>query len=154
MDYASGKKYAWDAEHKTAREALLTDTLLLPTLSREEMANWRSEFSAEHGSTPELMHWKNNALTTNALPSGLQGVWNGFVRRKASERLIQWFSEKNISAEVFVSEKAVEARPADSVEELRKIVGACVSVMTLEELVEIKLPPRAVLRARIKGEFL
>lgn len=153
VDFASGKKYVWDASQGRAREALPEDACLLPTLSREEMATWRSEFVIAHGSKPALQRWRDGSLGTKALPQELQGPWNGFVRDKVIERLRQWFSSQGIPIPPFIQpvERAIEHE--SPVEQLRKVIAACVAVMTGEELAELRLPPSAVLRAQRMGKL-
>ncbi|NNC08386.1 hypothetical protein HJC10_36805 [Corallococcus exiguus] len=153
MDYSSGKKYTWDAITGTAREARSNETNLIPTISREDMAAWRTDFAAAHDSTPTLERWRNKTLTTSFLPKELQGVWNGFIRSKATERLQQWLSAQGIPVTILVPKESAAEQQTTTTDELRKTIILCINTMTLEELSEIKLPSTAVLRARLKGDL-
>jgi hypothetical protein len=153
VDFSSGKKYAWDVSQERAREARPEDTLLLPTLRREEMTGWRDKFVSTHGSKPALQRWRDESLGTKALPSELQGKWNGFVREKVVDRLRHWFSSHGLSAPTLVQGMKNKTEHETSTEQLRSTIAACVAVMTEEELAEIRLPPAAVLRARLTGRL-
>lgn len=153
MDFSSGKKYAWDTSQGRAREALPSDLLILPTLSADELGKWREEFVTAHGARPMLRQWSDKALGTNALPQDLRGPWNGFVRDKVVERLHHWFSSQKIQAPSLIQAVASAVNHEPSVEQLRRLIAACVAVMTEAELSEVRLPPSAVLRARLAGRL-
>jgi hypothetical protein len=151
MDYATGKKYAWDSGRGCAREAHENDLLLLPTLTSEEMRAWREEFASTRSPTTEVDRWKSEGLGTRDLPPGLRGPWNGFVRERVSARLTRWFTERQLDVPTIVEAPRVLATPA--VEQVREVVAACVAVMTADELAELRLPPTAVLRAKLAGRL-
>jgi len=154
MDYTSGKAFVWDVVRGQAREAASRETdNRLPTISAEELGEWRHAFVAAQEPTPELVRWRDDAHATKGLPRGLRGEWNGFVKQKVESRLRSWFDTHGLELPVIADEPAPGDVVRTSIDELRALVSGCVSVMTAEELSEIRLPPSAVLRARQKGKL-
>jgi hypothetical protein len=148
VDYSSGKKYAWDKDAGRAREALPGDELLLPTVQRDEFAVWRREFVEAEGAVG-LDQWRDEGLNLKALPPELRRKWNEFVKARVAQRFREWFEQHGITASVTVAREPAKSRHDSTTEDLRRVVAACVAVMTADELAELKLPPAAVARARI-----
>lgn len=154
MDYTSGKSFVWDAVQGQAREAAPGETdNQLPTISAKELGEWRDAFVATQALTPQLVRWRDDAHATKELPRGLRGEWNGFVKRRVESRLRSWFDTRGLELPAIADEPAPEGVVRSSIDELRALVAGCVSVMTAEELAEIRLPPSVVLRARQKGKL-
>jgi hypothetical protein len=151
MDYSSGTRYAWDRTTQSAREATDGDTLMVPTLSKEEMQEWRDEFAQRDPSDPKVLRWKAEGLTTYALPSRLRHEWNRFVQSKITARLTQWLKDHSIDVDLTENEPLPQAEtPTDG---LRSVVIACVQVMTREELSELRIPASVVYRAQVSGRL-
>lgn len=148
IDYSSGKSYVWDVDNQRVREKAPGDQLVLPTLSRQEMAEWRRQFSEQHQRPTDLAKWQDEELGVQALPESLRGPWNGFLKKKVAERLSEWFVRHEIPDATFSQDTQQSLR---SKARLRSLVLACVNVMTEGELSELKLSPTVVLRALEKG---
>ena len=73
IDYSSGKTYTWDVSSHRVRGGEPGDTLVIPTLSRQEMSNWRREFADQHHRPAELDKWQEAELGVQALPEALRG---------------------------------------------------------------------------------
>lgn len=150
IDFVSGKRYSWDTERRYARESQPGEELILPTMTREDMGSWRKEFVAEHTPTSALEAWSKSEGSAKALPVELRGPWNGFLKKKVAARLAEWFAANKISASVYELPRETSTKDP-TVEELRKVVSACVAVMTAAELAEIRLSPTAIHRALSGG---
>jgi hypothetical protein len=147
MDYAGGRSFVWDEAARVARTARPDEVPLLPTLSKEEMRQWREQFAAGHAGAHNLKDWIEQGLATRALPPELRGTWNRFLRDQVVERLSAWFAQHHIESPTITE----EVRQTNSLDELRKLVTSCVAVMTEEELAELKLSPSVFLRAQQHG---
>lgn len=137
------------------------DGPLLPTISREELADWRREFAERHmedatGEDAErLATWRDRGLATPLLPIALQGPWNDELKQRTVARLTAWYAERGLDAPLDLLEPAAArvgpptARQPDAstATPLRQLVTHVVAAMTVEELEELRLPPAAVLRS-------
>ncbi|WP_437589901.1 hypothetical protein [Sorangium sp. So ce1000] len=149
MDYSSGRRYAWDPELGRVREPTSESDLILPTIARTDFEEWRKQFAEEHADDEDVQTWLATGSGSEDLPRVRQGEWNGFLKRAVVARLEAWFAQVHVTPPGLLEEHTTRLdRRGDNVEGLRRIVMACVAVMTEEELREIRLPPSAVLRAR------
>lgn len=163
LDYVGGDTYVWDLESNQAHAGEPTPTCpQLPTVTADEMSGWRSQFADKHrdklAQSPTqfmlLEAWRSRGLGTKFLPPLLQGPWNGFLRESVIGRLHAWFKEHKLEPPVDL-DRTVERHSPDradgtGLERLRALIVQCVEVMTESELVDLKLPPRAVLRVRAR----
>jgi hypothetical protein len=161
MDVRSGLAYLWDAKEgkaRLAREGESTD-LQLPTLTAEEFYKWRATFAFQL--QPDSPHsemvrrWVEKRLPTALLPAPLQGEWNRTLKDNIEKRLRDWFLKvgQDAPSDLIVEPPAPSppVQVPDAVEELREVVSQCVSVMTAEELSDLRLSPALFLRARTKA---
>jgi hypothetical protein len=157
MDYRSRIEYVWDPEQALAREAKPGESLVrMPTVSKEEFADWRREFAGRHNATLDasaqarLGQWESQGLPTYNLPRELQGLWNQEVKTRVEERLRGFFAKNGLEApRHLVTEAAyTRTRGGKDDEALRTLIIECIRAMTREELEELRLPPSAILRAQ------
>jgi hypothetical protein len=160
VDYQSGFTYVWDGliaqpmDASAARGA--KEARVLPTLDRDELDAWRSEFlsnaqdliGADHDATEQARRWARDRLGTRYLPASLRTPWNHELKRRVVDRLTSWFAREGLSAPADL----LRARPVGrtqyvGADTLRQLVLRCVHVMTEDELRQLSLPPSAVLRA-------
>jgi hypothetical protein len=156
LDYTSGQVYLWDGRAAVGvpRDAAAPDAPLLPTLTREEFAVWRSEFVdqalAENPlAEGTLCSWRDSEAGTAALPRLLRSVWIGELKGRVLSRLLGWFEERGIEPPADLVSDVLRRPPADhDTEQIRELVLRCVAVMSRAQLEDLRLPPDAVLRAR------
>lgn len=157
LDYSSGRKYVWDDEQAIAREYLPTDgeKPVLPTVSPEVLTTWRAEFVQRNESTTpdktKLQVWAERGLPTASLPPQLRGEWNAELKRRVGKTLRNWFEEHGLRmpADAFsLKRDSVDEGREARLRALRRLVLDCVAVMTEAELSDLRLPPKAILRAR------
>jgi hypothetical protein len=151
MDYTSGTRYAWDQAAQRAREATEGDALIIPTLTKEEIQQWRDQFSGRDPSDVKVQRWRSEGLGTYALPLRLRHEWNRFVQAKVTERLSQWLKEHAL--QVPLTESVAQIQNETPTDRLRAVVVACVQVMTREELADLKIPATVVYRVQMSGRF-
>ncbi len=161
LDFSSQIQYVWDTELQRARPANEGDTgPRLPTVTQEGIQSWRTEFANRYedsfdSSDPQLgrlLTWRERGLGTRALPLRLRGPWSARVRDKVIEVLQAWFTEQKLAPPpdlVLRRDRSGEiAERQRSRTALRDLIVECVMTMTEEELGDLRLPPRALLRAR------
>jgi hypothetical protein len=155
LDYTSGQVYLWDGQVAVGipRETAGPGAPVLPTVTREEFAEWRSEFVeqalAENPLAEDTLHrWRDSEAGTAALPRPLRSVWIGELKGRVLSRLLDWFEERGIEPPADLVSDTPGHRPAHhDTEQIRDLVQRCVAVMTRVQLEELRLPPDAVLRA-------
>ncbi|MEO6194690.1 MAG: hypothetical protein ABIS20_16890 [Thermoanaerobaculia bacterium] len=159
MDYSSGRKFVWDERQHRAQAVSSDDHSqgpLMPTINSEIVDGWREEFAQRYvgkldeGTWQHLTTWKEKALPSKGLPSALVSAWNRELKTKVSDILSVWFKEHGLETPAGMVEHS-EARRDEYLESLRKLVLECVAVMNQRELIELKLPPSAILRIRTKA---
>ncbi len=161
LDYSSRTQYVWDEVEGKARPSRPgDDSPVIPTVSQGSHQEWREEFIADIESRPitpeeeyQLDTWIQNQLPTSHLPRPLIGQWNGFLRDKVHRYLLDWFEDSGLEPpqDLFAA-SAVERPPrqwssSSDTEDLRQLVLRTVREMTDDELAQLSLPSRAVLRA-------
>lgn len=155
VDFSSGRVYRWDEREGCA--TVLGEGPVLPTLTRQEEAAWRADFVADVGVTGDLLtaleEWKHQASGTDRLPPALRGVWNGFLRGRVIERLEGFFQTNSITVptDLETTNGAGHERGQDRVSELRRLLHACVDVMTEDEIRGLPVGLRILERAGVLG---
>ena len=131
--------------------------LILPTVDEDVDRTWRRDFiriltsevqistSDEH----QLKSWSNDLLPSYRLPSHLIPRWNRFLTSYVVARLSDWFEQSGLEPpKDFYITRVSRTRRADvDTERLRQLVLAVVEEMNGQELSNLILPPRAILRA-------
>lgn len=163
IDYSSGDRFIWDSDTGLARIATdqdSPDALILPTISPEEVAEWRAEFverrlsdGSRANEVEYLKRWLEVGGNARWLPAPLQGEWNSDFKRRIVDRLTTWFSHFKLPIpRDLVEERSIRTEPSSPIgmelAELRILVVDCVKVMTYEELSALKLSPEVYLRSR------
>lgn len=163
VDYSSGATYRW-----TGTTAVRGDELpdgpefpVLPTLSLADLDDARARFLAENASLadadPRTRHraeqWREQRLRTIALPFALRPRWNLALKQLVLARLTEWFAAASLEPPADL----LQAKPisvagmsgGNATEALRELIIRCVRAMTHDELRDLRLPPAAVLRAKL-----
>ena len=160
LDYSSGTQYVWDENAEQARPAQPgEDGPVIPTVSQEVHQQWREEFindveseltSPEH--EYQVNNWIQHQLPTSHLPRHLIGRWNGFLRDRVLDYLMDWFDESEYEppADMFATvavERRTHGQGHGDAEQLRQLILRTVREMSAGELAQLNLPAGAVLRA-------
>ena len=158
LDRSSGEIYSWDPDSAQVKTGQLLDSdLVLPTVGEDLDREWRRDFievltgeveltaSDDH----QLMSWSNDLLSTYRLPSHLIPRWNRFLTSRVVTRISDWFEQLKLELpKDLYDTRARRAHSADTdTEQLRQLVLTVVQEMTEQELSNLILPPRAILRA-------
>jgi hypothetical protein len=153
------RRYVWDDAQARARPAAEGDDSL-PTLSGLDpvtMRLWRSEFAAELGiATTDPLRQRLDLWVERGspmlLPMNLLGSWYGILKAHVVDHLRSWFEshQKTLPRDLFVARRSPDdgETSESEIDAVRRVVLDCVKLMTLSELSELRLPPRAVARSR------
>jgi hypothetical protein len=161
VDFGRGEAYVWSGS-AAVPESEYTGAAppkVLPTLTRDEEMGWRTDFLTHLD--PQLGDrdrdrvelWLERQLSTRVLPVEVQGRWSDYLKSRIVDRLRQWFRANGMREPADLLYLGVP-RPADggsesfAVDELRALVIRCVQNMTFEELCDLRLPARVLLRTR------
>jgi hypothetical protein len=165
VDYRSGKRYRWDGSSALPEGDTSSDDKSrfpqLPTLSEVEIDQWRTQFLVENmplvAHDPALIaqaeRWRDSRLRTADLPDVLRGRWNARLKELVFVRAVDWFDSHSIPQPADLLQPtgppAGRRTEASDTEALRELIIRCVRAMTDAELRELRLPPTAMLRARL-----
>ncbi|MEU9571406.1 hypothetical protein AB0D62_16265 [Streptomyces massasporeus] len=166
MDYRSDGEYRWNGSRAILLYSPFSEeekTLpTLPTISREEVAEWRVSFqealresqTLNDQELEQLQTWARDGLPTNKLPLAARSKWNEHLNKQVVERLASWFRENSLPVPDDLVQQRTAERKSDHIGtgQLREFILRCVRSMTEDELKAINLPPAAVLRAYGSGE--
>jgi hypothetical protein len=158
LDYSSGNRYVWDISQQAAKPATLNeDGLVLPTISADELDEWRAEFVAAHkpldAEVAKLVEgWSKSRLPTAGLPAATRPVWNKYLKRKVELRLQRWFESNSIEAPAIMEARQESGAPDQQTEALREFIIDCVKIMSSRELLELRISPDTALRAKKPGD--
>lgn len=155
MDVDTPEPYGWDGS-AAARGASEPDRPTLPTVTSENLAEWRRSFveqaRAAHGDAfPEdrVSRWVDTVQSARTLPQPIQVEWTMYLKRRVQERLEHWFAEQGIPAPPdMVSETTARERDDSDTDRLRRLVVGAVEAMSRQELEELRLPARVLLCAK------
>ncbi len=156
IDRSSGRTYVWDLAEALARPGQPGDGYpILPTVDEDTDRQWRREFIGSLTPPPasaeerQMSDWSESLLPASRLPSQFIPLWNNFLSNHVHRLLLSWFEQENLEPPhdfvALVSNWTI--RRASDTEELRQLVVRVVQEMTEQELAQLNLPPRAVLRA-------
>jgi hypothetical protein len=162
IDYSRDEPFVWNGVSAVPQSTDSTASdLVLPTLSPDEEKVIRREF-LEHAS-PNLdeerqsavQQWIDGQKSPRILPGFLQKQWNEYLKERVVDRLRSWFRQNQLPEPNdllvpppprLIRGQTTKTSAATRVEELRALVIRCVKHMTSEELLELRLPPQALLR--------
>jgi hypothetical protein len=157
MDYSAGHGWTWRDGNAVPAPPDSTD--LLPTITPEELAEWRGAFAQnlppDPPMTPEdlarVEAWRDHALTSYALPAQLRGKWNERLKVNVVERLTRWFAARGESppADLLTATSAPQPRPhrpPKGLSGVRSFIEMCITAMTDEELGRLNIPAEVALR--------
>lgn len=163
FDFSTGTTYGWDEAQALARAVEPGEDLpVLPTLTAEELAQWREEFAAKASTSlqsdaerGELSKWKMGSGSIGQLPKPLRKPWVQEMMKRVESRLLRWFNAQGLQAPVIISggqgaveHSAPEGTTVESTESLRSFVLACVKAMHHEELAALAIPAGILMRMR------
>jgi hypothetical protein len=152
LDYSSARKYLWDTSQQVAKPAGVgEDGLVLPTVSSDDLHQWRAEFVASHKlpdeeTTHQIEQWHKNRLPTVGLPTTMRPAWNSYLKRKVEQRLQHWFESNSIKAPPIVEVWQQSGASERHVEMLREFILSCVRAMSKDELLELRISPDTAMR--------
>ena len=157
IDHTSGRLYCWNGVAAEALDPPAPEgTLLLPTVSAAQLAEWKSEFSRRAAANVgtygrrQLKLWTEGTLPAFALVPRVRAEWNTFLRRRVADTLVQWFQSHDLQIpdDFIVSSTPLSAKQLEQEETraLREAVVACVRLMSHRELLELKVPASALLK--------
>ena len=151
LDYSWGGAFVWDGA-RAVRVGVdeVGNRPRLPTISPENMAEWRRAFANEH-TERQLDDWAERGLGTLALPADLRTTWNQRIKSKVREILSAWFDDQGLGLpEDALANPADKRTSADNreAEELRRFLLRCVAVMKPSELQAVQIPASVAFRAR------
>lgn len=154
LDYESGSPWYWDTERDLAVQAVpsLGPQLQMPTVTRDDMARWRSDFaqSIVERLTPEELSrvedWARRGLTTDGLPARWRGRWNQRLKQEVSQRLDVWFADHQLRPPHYV-----EPSGRSTSDQLRALMKTWVDSLTDDELRSVTFPVSAILRGLDSG---
>lgn len=157
VDYTRGEPYVWTGDVAMAQSEYRGSkpAIVLPTISRDEELDWRTEFVDRESSAlnddqrAKLEAWRDRHLGSAVLPSLLQRRWNEELKGHLVDRLRKWFDDNGMQQprDLIVPIRKPSGTPAHSeLDKLRILIIKCVENMTLDELRELRLPPEALLR--------
>ncbi|MGI5136941.1 hypothetical protein [Streptomyces sp. CA-106110] len=160
VDYQSGDSYHWNGSEVVTGDAFESDIANLPkipTVSRDEMREWRERFATSFISrlqeddeeVAQVRRWHSDFLPTKELPAAARAAWNDELKQHVISRLADWFREQSLTPPIDLVQQRPQPRRVVSSEtaQLRELILRCVHAMNEEELRSLKLPPAAVLRA-------
>ena len=155
FDRSSGNTYYW----LTNMGVLGTSPIeghcpVLPTIDAETDRQWRQSFIDSLSSPPsQAAEWATSLLPLSKLPPELRSLWNRTLTGHVHQRLSGWFKEQEVEPPSdFISEvRARQDTQTTGFEALRRLVQRVIQEMTEEELSQLSLPPRAVLKATTRG---
>jgi hypothetical protein len=164
IDYSSNLRYYWNGAAAVREDAASPEEVeslaVLPTLSATEMGQWRAQFVLDNrrliDDDPDVLRqaerWRDSHLRTVDLPAPLRALWNTTLKELVQQRITDWFAAESFQVPAdLLQSKPPPTRPArpTPADALRQLIIKCVQVMSYEELRELRLPPTAVLRAKL-----
>ena len=142
------------------RDAVIRETQIqVNTPSNDEHRNWIQQFSTEKELSIELKIsesatvLKDFSIWMQSQASPLQYEWKGFRASKVAEAIRNWCRENGVDASVFLSRvipgyaaRTTSASSEQSEETVRQAVLKCVSDLTMDDIEDIRLPLRVILK--------
>ena len=153
LDFTSHQKYFWVPAERLARTGSPEEALgpEMPTITADTFTEWKMEF-AEGVDKAErddrLVEWKNNRRPANFLAPPLRHQWNGFLKKKARDRLLEWFGQHELDPPRDLMEAKEPIGGETQGEDLRRRLIACLRSMSADELERVQIPASALLRFR------
>lgn len=151
LDYSSPGVSVWDGSKAVrVEENEVGDRPRLPTISADEMTDWRRTF-ANQNADHQLEDWAERGLGTLALPADLRKPWNHFIKSKALNVLSDWFEKRSLELPADTLASSASKHPSSEqtdAEELRRFLLRCVAVMKPSELKAVQIPASVALRAK------
>jgi hypothetical protein len=154
VDYRSGDTWVWDPARGLAERSqgeVADQSLVLPTLTPDELTEWRRAFAAEHegwitddaGDGERLSLWAERGLGTGRLPPVLRAPWNRYQHDAVVKRLDEWFRERKLPLPpLSVPRSESPSTRGEAADLVREIV----SHMTEAELRQLAVPVSAIIR--------
>jgi len=156
LDY-SGVRYVWDGQRAVPvnEGSAVSSTELLPSLTREEFKQWRTEFvqrqcEGNPALAPRLNDWLEREQPLAALPAPLRISWVVELKGRVLKRLDSWFEGRGepLPPAAIVGDESSSPGPEADDSALRERVLDAVRTMSREELETLQLPARVLLREK------
>ena len=142
------------------RDAVVRETQIqVNTPSNDEHLNWIQQFASENGlsveakisDSPTALKDFSIWMQLQAFP--LQNEWKGFRASKVAEAIRKWCGENGVDTRAFLSRvipnyatRTTNVAGEQSEEIVRQAVLKCVSDLTMDDIEEIRLPLRVILK--------
>ena len=151
FDRSSGNTYYWLAETgEVVTEPTDGACPILPTIDAETDRQLRQLFVASlSAASDEATEWAGSLLPLSHLPPELRYRWSRELTEQVHQRLLGWFKDQGLEppTDFITVVQPRPERPATELDSLRRLVQRVVQEMTAEELSQLSLPPRAILKA-------
>lgn len=153
LDFSSHQKYFWDPAERVARPGSPENALgpEMPTITADTFTKWKMEF-AEGVDNAErddrLEEWTSSRRPATFLDPPLRHRWNGFLKKKARDRLLAWFGQQKLDPPRDLMEVQERSGSETRGEDLRRRLITCLRSMSTEELERVQIPASALLRLR------
>ncbi len=111
------------------------------------------EFTSAYGPSDQLKKWlEDGSGSLVGLSQQMGYKWINFSKKQISQLLTKWATSNSIPIEQIFQPPNQGVSTPDS-ESLRKLVTAIVSIMTNEELADLRISPQVILRAKANGKI-
>ena len=161
LHWENAEQYVWDVEAEVARPVQLTDSdsMKLPTLSRDAVQGWRNDFVYQRSSSESpqvrtaLQSWADGPGAASALPKAYRGLWMEYLKSHVYALINDWFNAKALplpeglllrSESRGVSDPTIQS--VVKTRRLRSLLVDALEEMTYEEMSELPLPAGILLR--------
>lgn len=143
----------WDISQKRVIEGPVENGVPLPVLDPTERQKWMKEFTSAYGPSDQLKKWlEDGSGSLVGLSQQMGYKWINFSKKQISQLLTKWATSNSIPIEQIFQPPNQGVSTPDS-ESLRKLVTAIVSIMTNEELADLRISPQVILRAKANGKI-
>jgi hypothetical protein len=159
LDYTGATAWTWDPQERVATQTpdeSDASALLMPTLAKEDLTQWRHEFLIERDGDPaviqdsQVKRWAAGHGGSSALPPGLRREWFEVLKERVVDRLEAWFAEQQMPVpdDLLVDRRSDHSQPSTEMDALREYVHTCVRLMSPEQLIGLPIPAEIAFRAQ------
>ena len=141
------------------REASLKETQIrVDTPSSDEHRKWVKQFAAEHElsidsiETESATVLRDFSIWMQSQASPLQYEWKSFRASKVAEAIRKWSADNEVDPSVFLSRvipgytARASSTQCERFKDVRTTILQCISELSMDDLEDIKLPLRVVLK--------
>ena len=155
FDRGSNTDYYWLAETgEISTTAIGDNCAVLPTVDEATERLWRQSFAETLPlRSDRIAAWAERLLPITQLSEGQRYQWNRVLTERVNDLLENWFEGQGLVPPPDLVTRIVspQHKRTTELEPLKRLVKRVVQEMTEDELRNLTLPPRAVLRATKLG---